>query len=291
MLETATVVAGSAPAPRRTRGPRHPFSGRSGRMTRSHFVRALTAVALSATAAQAQLAGTINFSGTVRARAATLPGGGLDPVNVVLDFVAPVSSGFGYVTISAAGNTGSFAALNSAPPASPYFGTLKDLTVGLGGAYNVPSMLLTPFPVNTYSFDLQSIVAGTFTAAACSAPAAAGQTCTPVDGSGSKTVLSLANTLNSNGSIDATLSFNVAGVVSGPAGQSSPFAGTFTTHFPGQTYQQVLAQIGTPGGTLDRSFSATLVATAVPEPATVTLMGAGLLSLAGMGWARRRRDA
>jgi hypothetical protein len=258
-------------------------------MHRSTLVRALVAVALSATAAQAQLQGTLNFSGTVRARAATLPGGGVDPVNVVFDFLSPSGGGFGYVTISSAGNSGSFAPLNTVAPAPPFFGTVRDLTVGVGGAYNVPGFVLAPFPVNTYSFNLTSIAAGSFSAASCAVPASAGQTCTPTDGAGNKSVLNLSNTLSATGGIDATVSFNVAGIVTGPEG-ASPFGGTFTTHFPSMTYQQFLSTLATPGGTLERSFSATLIATptAVPEPATVALMATGMLALAGAGYARRR---
>jgi hypothetical protein len=257
-------------------------------MNRSNFVKALVAVALSATAAQAQIAGTLNFSGTVRARAATLPGGGIDMVNVVLDF-DPFAQPFGYVTVSSSGNTGSFAVFNTTPPNPPVFGSIKDITVGDGGAYNVQRFLEVPNAPVLYAFDLLSIAPGSFSSAACFIAPASGQTCTP-DGNNGPTVFNLANTQNARGGLDATVSFNVAGIVRNPAGQSSPYSGTFTAQFPGMSYQQVLQQINT-GVTVERSFSATLIATAVPEPSTYVLMGSGLIAIFGAGYARRRNNA
>ena len=90
------------------------------------------------------------------------------------------------------------------------FGQIRDVTLGDGGAYSVANFLQVPI-APLYSFDLLSVAPGSFSPATCFVAAAAGQTCTPAGNTG-PTVFNLANTLNANGGIDATISFNVAGV-------------------------------------------------------------------------------
>jgi hypothetical protein len=69
-----------------------------------------------------------------------------------------------------------------------------------------------------------------------------------------------------------------------------PFTGGYSTQVPG-TIESVIAQIennpGLTGGIGNVSISATFAT--VPEPATVTLMATGLLTLLGVGYARRRQ--
>jgi hypothetical protein len=84
----------------------------------------------------------------------------------------------------------------------------------------------------------------------------------------------------------ATITAN--GTVTGP-GLTGPtaFAGAYSTQFPGTTVA-ALTQLIDNGGTIqDKSFSATFTISAIPEPATVTLMGAGLVALLGVGYRRR----
>ncbi|MCP5110329.1 MAG: PEP-CTERM sorting domain-containing protein [bacterium] len=67
------------------------------------------------------------------------------------------------------------------------------------------------------------------------------------------------------------------------------WTGIFTAQFTPQTYQQVIALLGTQGF-VDTSYSATVTLSAIPEPATFGLIGMGLFCLGVTGFVRRKRN-
>lgn len=80
-------------------------------------------------------------------------------------------------------------------------------------------------------------------------------------------------------------SFGVVGIIHDISGATAAITGIYSAEFVGETPQQVLASIG--GGT-SSTYSANLALTITPEPAAMTLIGAGLLAL---GLLRRRQKA
>ncbi|MES2522104.1 MAG: PEP-CTERM sorting domain-containing protein [Gemmatimonadota bacterium] len=244
-------------------------------MIRKFMVKAVTAGALalsvSATAAQAQIiaGSTLNFGGSVDLADAGAAG-------IVLDFNPQT-------ILSTGPNTGSFAGITFGQT-----GTISDFTAGTGAVAGIP---LASF--GGYTFSITNILPGTFSPAACSLPAAAGQTCTPPQLPG--TTISPFNLVNQTATT-STASFQLAGIVTQTStGATANYQGLFTAQFIGQnslSYQQVLAAlsggVGTPG-LPGVSFSATFTtgpSTVIPEPSTYALMAAGL---AGIGFLARRR--
>ena len=64
--------------------------------------------------------------------------------------------------------------------------------------------------------------------------------------------------------------------ISDPSPIDGYFVGTFTTQFTTQPYQTVLATV-LGGGTVTASYSANFSVTAIPEPATMSFLGIGLV--------------
>lgn len=232
------------------------------------FLGAATLLGLLAFVPQAAVAapifGTLNITGSVAVGATTI------------DWY-PLGTGVGTFAVEPT-STGTFAPLGGTT------GTAKDLDVTVqpvGSPFTLMNFLT--FSANpALHFDLMFIDPGVYSAVDCGAPAAPGQTCTPLMPP-PKSPFNLANT-----NAGSTASFVVRGQVSDGTGAASNFVGTYTTQFTGLSYQDLLGTISR-GGTVNTSYSANFVVTAIPEPATWTFMmiAGGLI---GVSRLRRRRS-
>lgn len=181
--------------------------------------------------------------------------------NTAIDF-AP--TGFGTGTVTPSFPSGIFAGIGVVPDS----GTIKDLNGVPVGTSTLLSSFLT-FTGSNLRFDLTMLAAGSGSNAVCTAAAAAFQVCTPTGS---------ALTLTNTSATASTLSFSVTGnVVNTATSAVTPFNGVFTTQFSTFNLQQIVATLNG-GGTVTSFFSATLTTTpnAVPEPATMLLLGTGL---------------
>lgn len=217
-----------------------------------------TALVVAAGTANAQPVGTLNVAGALRFFAS----GG----NLFID-ILPSNGGEGQVFADPFSQSGDFTAAAGAN------GTMLDFEPNVG-ENNVPGLLT----IAGFTFDLNEVGAGAFSSAQCDAPVAAGQTCSPAG-----TAFNLVN-LTTN---QSSASFRVRGRVREGDGPAIAYRGVFTAQF-NTNFQNVIEDATSNGG-IATSFSASL--TTVPEPATVTLMGAGLLALAGVAARRRRATA
>jgi PEP-CTERM motif len=229
-------------------------------MRASVIARVATAVVFSATAAHAQIVG--SFSGAGSLSASGPPGLGQP---VTLTFNSPI--------IALPSLTGIFA-----PIPIGALGTVQNITLGTG-VFNVPNFI----QIAGYNFSLDFVPPGSFGLADCLNPVPApGQVCSPPG-----TPFDFSNLSNGKGGINTSASFNIVGRVTTPSSAQYAYTGIFTSQFAGQSFQSLINQINS-GGTVPVSYSLNVAATAVPEPATLALVGAGILMLGG-AVARRRR--
>lgn len=188
-----------------------------------------------------------------------------------------VNNGTG--TLNAANGTSSFAAVGPFPGTPGTIDDMADLP-------NPPAMTVAPytnFPVNTsvmipnyitlsayptYNFEATFLPSGS-----CAAGVAAGPFCLVQNGQNTSVTMTV------DGLVTDT---------SAPAGTTpSAFTAVITGQFPNTTIAQVEMGAGSPGGIYSNTWSGTVTATVIPEPATAGLFVSGLLFL-GLSFRRKR---
>jgi hypothetical protein len=166
------------------------------------------------------------------------------------------------------GNSGYFTSLAGVT------GTIQDLDLA-SAPVNTPNLGITNFITfaadPNLTFTLNFIAPGPFSSAQCFDAPAAGQVCT-YPGS----PFGLSNPTAASTDVNLVLYGTVS---DGSGSPPSAFRGTLTTQFD-VPYQTLLDTVFVQGGSVANTYSGTFVVTAVPESATIFLLGAGLLGLA-----------
>lgn len=240
-------------------------------------------VGAASIASAAPIVGTLNIGGSVTVSATT--------INWRPPAITDPETGFGTFTTILPG-TGYFATIPSPSPPF-YIGQQRDITrvPALAGAPTLPALALVGVPIfiddylsnftapgyGGLTFDLTFILQSS--APICTGGEAVNQSCRPDAGS-PFTLTRLQE--------GTAVSFEVRGnfTDSNVVDSLSPlYRGRYTTQL-GLSIGDVLATVGTPGGTIDAAFSANFEA--IPEPGTVGLALTGL-ALIVVGAVRKRR--
>jgi len=240
----------------------------------------LTCAALSSAYAT-PLVGTVNTVGTASVNLTDITFQNIFSIPNLFNVGPPFTGSFSTL---ASGASGSIANLNST--LQPVGGNSETAITDVGWMV-FPAVGAFPGA----RFDLEFIAPGAFTSTLCGAATPhAGDTCTPFAGS----PFSLTNLGPVPGGTTVTgvlVGFSLQGdAINLTTLEETDFSGSFSTQINGTTLQAIIATI-LRGGTITNSYSANFTATAaptVPEPATVSLFGAGLI---GLGLLQRRRRA
>jgi hypothetical protein len=270
------------------------------------FAVAALALSMAAAPAAAQLTpnSRLTFTGTANATDLGTPG-------VLLEFEPTVVA-------ATSGNSGAFARLNGGASAPAVTGTIGNILVGQG-----PQPVTGLLTIGGYRFDLLALPSGTYGQADCYVAPARGQRCTPYQSvlgdpkpTDARSPFNLANvaTGRPGAPLTAVASFNLIGTVTAPGGATADFFGTISSSFAGMSFQEVLGGleflggnglpypgitftgtfiVGTPGARLaafdDEALYDEVAVAVTPEPGTVALVAGGLVGVAGMAGAARRR--
>jgi hypothetical protein len=178
---------------------------------------------------------------------------------------------------------GSFAVLGGTDGSIDNITNPPDAT---GVPLNVPDFITFAAAPNI-SITLTDLLPGIDGAAGCAdTPPASGQQCTP--DTPAQSPFNLENT----SATSSTASFNILGIeVDSLTGDTIPITGAFTTPFTSMNFQQLLAEVATPGGSITTSFSGEIATVAVaPEPTTFIDLLTGIIAL-GICSGYRRKSA
>jgi hypothetical protein len=235
------------------------------------FVAALgvTGILLPAKSQAALIFGNLNVSGVVNVSLGKI------------DFPPGIGPGVGGPVIEGS-STGGFALV---PGLAGSTGTVLDIDTPpynppLPASFTTPLWLTFPaLTVSGVSFTMQVLNAGVQPTPCPVGTPLAGQSCTPGP---PLSPFNLANTSTSS----STASFTVSGVETDGT-NTNPFFGVFTAQFPDMSLQALNASIAA-GGTINTTYSASIIVAPIPEPASAVTLAGGLLFLAIALFLRKR---